>query len=562
MLEEENEKIPLEETVKIHNLNSREKIDDLLINEIFTSEHKSADDVIVRWLSDLLKLTKIPITIVCEDYYVDKVYRDEYYRYYSRKHFNISKNCRRLIIFRGNYSCDDLMSKDEEVHKSLEENLVGSIVLKPTNTIGRVLINPHLLSISKCYIKTTKFEIMVYGRTFYIEAFPFSGQDSEVMTCAEVNVWQIMEYFGTRYNQYKVILPTEMLNLIESLSMTRTLPSDGLSPDQESLLFLKSGFSPKVYQKYGAAENDSSVWIEQNYGEPSFEEILHFYVESGIPVLVNLREKNSSIGENHCITCIGHGYKEFDVEKCRNLYKENSSGSIDYLENEVYNKINVLKSWLQYDSYVVMEDHSIPYKNCNINSIFFTENGIEWKIDSFVVPLYHHVFMSAEEAYHIAFKLIESSCNNIVSLISSLAADEITMFDEKPDMVIRLFLTTSKAYKEFRVCNTDLPEEKRYYSQVSYPKYLWVCEYTTPELYRNHEIIGEFVLDATSSAQNQNESVVTVRSPIKSVISVRQGDRVTYRSPDDEVEKAFNARNIVLNCKYRMFEQSNLKFKS
>ena len=69
------------------------------------------------------------------------------------------------------------------------------------------------------------------------------------MTCAEVNIWQIMEYFGNRYKNYRTILPSEMFESVMDTSDVRLLPSDGLTVEQESHVFMKCGLAPKIYYK-------------------------------------------------------------------------------------------------------------------------------------------------------------------------------------------------------------------------------------------------------------------------------------------------------------------------
>ena len=55
------------------------------------------------WIRSLLEILPYPLTVIYEPYYVDRVYRDEYYRYYAKKDFAISRNCRRLIFIRNIY---------------------------------------------------------------------------------------------------------------------------------------------------------------------------------------------------------------------------------------------------------------------------------------------------------------------------------------------------------------------------------------------------------------------------------------------------------------------------
>lgn len=510
------------------------------------SEDKEAkeilDEKLINKIKGIIVNMPFPLTIIYEPYYVDQLYRDEYYTFYSKKHFGLSRNTKRLVLFSGKYTNEDFIVNDEEKHRKIEQNLIGTIVIKPTKTIGRVLINPFRLIIPNCYVRTTSFEISVLGNTYFLEAFPLSGQDSEVMTCAEVNIWQIMEYFGCRYRNYKTLLPSEMLELLLNASNSRELPSDGLTVEQESHIFKNNGLSPIIY--YKRAQNDNGEFFEtyeQYPSEPTFEEILHFYVESGIPLLLNLKEKNNIYGENHCITCIGHSIKNgknqmksVDFEKHFLVDKDDSLS---------YNEITILKSWTSIDEYVMMEDHSSPYQVKRLDSMKFSDgkNAIEYELDSFVVPLYKHVFMVAEDAYAISINNIRATSLDILDAINRENGGN------NKKIVIRLFLTTSRSFKQFRTNNAYSIQEKAFFSQVSYPKFIWVCEYGTIETYRNNIAVGEFIIDATASKYTDP------------IISIRHGSNITYRGPTDKISAAYIRRCVPLDLKFDMFIDNNLK---
>lgn len=496
------------------------------------------------WIRNFLKILPYPLTIIYEPYYVDRIYRDEYYRYYARKHFAISRNCRRLIFIHNKYTDQQLLSDDDADYDAIKSDLIGAVVLKPTGNIGRILVDPFKLNLPPCYVRTTKFEITVFGRIYELDAFPASGQDSEVMTCAEVNVWQIMEYFGTRYRDYKAVLPGEMLDCLRKSTEVNILPSEGLTVEQEAYLFMCNGLSPRVYNKYHTLDNCDPSESTLAYDNPSLSDIMHFYIESGIPVLVNLRDKNDPNGDNHCTTCIGHEYKNLTAA---DFFSENSSIHIDKSDECNYNLI-IIPSWRQYNQYVLMEDHSLPYQLKSMESLQFSteENAIEWEVDSIVVPLYKHVFMPAEDAYEIFMELFKDTSDMVVESLGERLPESV------PRVVVRLFLTTSRAFKQFRIRNTDTYEEKAYYSQAAYPKFLWVCEYGTPESYCKHRIKGEFILDATASKYGT----------LDPLISVRYGRKSSYRAPDDTVETAFLLRTgIAFSDEYAMFEQNNLKIR-
>lgn len=513
-----------------------------------------SQDMKVR-LTNIIKLFNFPITVVYEPYYVDRVYRDEYYRYYSKKHFQISRNTKRLIFVYGKYSKEDFLSVDTKKHMMIESDLIGMVVLKPTQTLGRILLKPSKLNIPRCYVRTTKFELTIYGRVYSMSAFPFSGQDKEVMTCAEVNIWQIMEYFGSRYKDYKTLLPSELLDLVKESSDMRILPSDGLTVEQESFLFMKNGLAPIIYHKYQEHQEGDGYKISEQYknDELGFLEILHFYIESGIPVLLNLRPQNKEDGDNHSITCIGHEYIETE-----NLPSKMVSNTIEILEDGLdmskkilYHKIDVLKSWSGYKKYVILEDHSAPYQVKELENLTFEDfcnekcEPICWEVESFVVPLYKHVFMPAEDAYNISMHLIKASLEEICKVIGENSSENI------PRMVVRIYLTTSKSYKDYKIRKgTSLSKEglseKLFYSQAAYPKFLWVCEYGTPDMYSAHRANGEFVLDATSSEKY-------------SVISIRHGEMITYRAPEENVINAYKPTYLKLPKTFAMYESNNLK---
>ena len=524
-----------------------------IVSETDSEMKNILSPVIEEGLKELVKLMPFPLTIVYDRYYVDSIYRDEYYSFFSKKHFGISRNTKRLIFIKNTHGQKELLSDDEEIHDRIENDLIGMVVIKPTQTLGRTLIDPFKLKLPSCYVRTTKFEMSVYGKIYSLNAFPFSGQDSEVMTCAEVNIWQIREYFGNRYKNYRTILPSEMFESVMDTSDVRLLPSDGLTVEQESHVFMKCGLAPKIY--YKRSEYDDGEFMksyEQYRRAPNFEEILHFYVESGIPVLINLREKGNKEGDNHCITCIGHALKEnigknYIGERDDFLSRMQTTKKylIDNDDKTEYNRLNLIGSWVNCSGYVILEDHSSPYQIKSLDDLKFSEkeNAIEYEIESFVVPLYKHVFMAAEDAYEIAVDLLDRSYYGVVEGLNRNG------LNPPYELVIRLFLTTSKSYKNFRINSAVTENEKVFYSQIALPKFIWVCEYGTSKTYMNHKILGEIVLDATSAKHHIFESV----------ISVRNGDSVTYRGPADPNSYVHLRRKLPMEKEFAMYEENNLK---
>lgn len=501
-------------------------------NDYCPKDYYHVTDGIYQRVKKLLELFTYPITVVYDRYYVDKVYRDEYYEYYARKHIVISRNTKRLVFLNGIYNKLDLLDSSETARERIENSIIGMIVLKPTKTVGRILIDPRKIKIPTAYIKTTKFEISILGLLYKIEAFPASGQDREVMTCAEVNMWQIMEFFGKKYDHYKTLLPSELLSLTKKNSNVRVLPSEGLTDEQESFLFMRNGFAPKIYTKLSECEFNNEIRLCEEYGDPDFENILHLYISSGIPVLLNLISKNDDSLEGHSITCVG--FINNDISKQRGIIKK----SIDKNDDLQYDGLSVIELWKQEFKYVIMEDHSNPYLILGLDDLSFPELQGDWKIDSFVVPLYKHVFVSAEDA-----------CS-IVERIISQTSDRVRETIHEEDLVLNLFLIASRVYKEYRISHANNNDEKIFYSQMNYPKYLWVTEYSTKAFITKGCALGEYVIDATASKPFE-------RSDFSAVISIRHGADISFRNPYDKTEDVVDPYDIALGNDFEIYKDNN-----
>ena len=174
-------------------------LDILEYGENIESEEILLEDTSYKILYLLLK-NILPLTVLVEEKYIDKIYRDSYYMHFSCKHGEYSRFCKRLFVFSGNifekldcYNFCDLSTK------KLQDNFVGTIVIRPLRggKIGRCLLNPHfLLKDKNIYLRYARYSATVYGKRLQINAFPFSMQDGETTTCAEVTILNLMDYFG------------------------------------------------------------------------------------------------------------------------------------------------------------------------------------------------------------------------------------------------------------------------------------------------------------------------------------------------------------------------------
>jgi hypothetical protein len=434
---------------------------------------------------------KFPVSVVIEDLYVDKVYRDSYYNYFSNKHFDMSRTCKRVCVFSGEISERDFLYKEGQ--EKLKKSIVGFIVVRPLNRgcIGRTLLDPWKFSDFVGYVRTTKFSFEVLGVEFDVEAFPFMSQDTETMTCAETTIWNIMEYFGTRYSEYRRTLPSEILNLIAEDSFERVLPSRGLPYQYVARTLGKLGFSTRLY-------------FDDDYKE--LKRLFHYYVESGIPIGVAVKAEQAEIGPcRHSIVCIGHGAKlDYDVTPSRQ------------------NGISFINSADMINEYVLIDDNTYPYEVKGFDEFTCYDNP---RVVGFVVPLYKRIFLEARDAYNIAIETIIESQYNVKMI--DLEFDKHTYSESDNPLVLRMFLTSSRHYKKFRNNNPPNDYMARIYANVSMPRFIWVIELSLLSLYRDSNIFGELIIDATASRHSGVDSLVLVHYP----------GYLAWRNPNEPLHK-------------------------
>lgn len=482
----------IDEMSSIIFVESNNDIDDLCIN--IKEDNKSFK----RKIKEILDMIGYPMTIVCEYYYVDKVFRDSYYNYFSSKHLEIGRNCKRLSFFNVEIPPEKFYENYSE-NNDLQNSFVGTMVLKPLEIgkIGRTLFDPQKLHTNQCYVRTTGFETMILGHTLHIDAFPFSSQDTETMTCAETTVWNILEYYGSRYGEYKTILPSNMVNKLELISQERNLPSRGLHYGEISNLLKSFGFSPRIYA------------LKAYLGdETKYKNIFHYYVESGIPLAVGVSgtdSQGSSIG--HSIVCIGHEKEKADI----NSISKNAIDGIPYIDTASY-----------YHKYVIMDDNQKPYTVEDFDDLTLFHNT---KVDVFAVPLYKRIILEAGDAAALFYSILSMKKIGFNQMLSQIREK----IDDSNPVAVRIFLTSSRKYKSIRAKDAKNRSVAYFYSNFVYPKFLWVAEISTHDEFNNEKIYGEIILDATASRINSQNSIILIRYL----------SNVGYRFPDETLGVLF-----------------------
>lgn len=463
----------------------KDKINDFFLKDVddkFLSPHIETE------LATLIETFKDELWCVIDYPYVDKVFRDSYYNYYSSKHHTYQRDCIRVSLFDKQISQDHFL--DPLNHGKLAISFLGFFVLRPTvNALfGRSMISPKAFKENNFLISSCKTSSLVYGVKLVVEGFPHCSQDGESIKCAETTIWALMEYFGNRYPEYKPALPAKINQALERFSYQRQLPSNGLTMDQISFALKEFGFGTRIYS-------------QTSYGKELYD-IIDSYIESGIPVIVGLQ--SNDIG--HVIIAMGKRYEKFK-------WKDIDPTDLDFRNNKVqfYEATNIPAK------YVVQDDNMMPYRLIaldNPGEHYEDKDCSDYEIDSVVVPLYPKIYLESVIAKELVFQVL---------------GDDNIGYDFGSDFVFRFYLTSSRSFKN-HIAKLPLMDKvlKNNMLLTKMPKFIWCAEFYTKEEFITSDRIanGLIVLDATQANQDSIDTLIFAGYPTH-CISLNENNFVT-----------------------------------
>lgn len=431
----------------------------------------------------LLNKFPTPFTIVQEFYHIDKSFRDSYYTYFSNQHFQVKRYSRRLSFFQSELGWNDFFT---EANKNLNDLFMGSCVINPliTGAIGRTLIHPqYILDTVPVYMRLSQFTLHIYGKKLTVRAFPYRMQDEETMRCGEVTLLNLLEYYSNSYNEYRSVVPNDILKTEQKHNHERVLPARGITYPILTKVLSEFGFSPRLYN----LASIDSFSLSQVTQTDELKRWLHYYVESGIPVALNLMPVGTS-GPGHSIVCVGHGQAKKVL--FRNAMKKRW---ISWENRETCHPI--INSADFYEDYVIVDDNQPVYQVKNFNQL---SSFPDMRVENIAAPLYKRMFMDAPDASVIIRSILHHPQYGI-----DVWAEDFLKPNE--DVVMRLFMASSHGLKNYRIDTLSNPYAKEAYAIVPMPRFVWVCE-----LYRVDDYLAgidggelnafaEIVIDATSS---------------------------------------------------------------
>lgn len=397
-----------------------------------------------------------PNLYVCIEHpYVDKAYRDSYYKYFASKRDEFSRDTIRLSFFGEKIEESDF--RDLSKQSELQDKYLGFMVIRPTfpNIIGRNVLSPSALQREPHITCKVGYQSTVNGVKLTVQGFPHSSQDSETISCAETTVWSLLEYFGNKYPEYRPMLPTQINEILGKFSTERLVPSAGLTGGQIAYALKEVGFGVKIYSK-------------KSYGN-EFEKIIRVYIESGIPV-IGLIQNTTGIG--HALNIIGR--QEITPQAINNLPLSKTIGT----------NVNVYEFEELDINYCFVDDNYPPYQLTKLDVPASYYSDPKWNgcfVSNIIVPLYPKIYLEAGEAKKIAFTVIE----------------ELNLIANK-DILIKTFLASSRSFKNSIALNADLNEDaKELLLATVMPKFIWIMEMSDKTLILNNQISGMVIMDAT-----------------------------------------------------------------
>jgi hypothetical protein len=456
-------------------------------------------DVAVRMVNEHLKkhLMQLKSTsyLVIEAPYVDRVFRNSYYNYFSTKLGTYNKDCIKVSIFDKEITEDDFRNKDR--FNYLLNSFKGFFVIRPTlpQIFGRSVINPNALKKNKFNTCFSKISTTVNGVKLEVSGFPHSSQDEETITCAETTIWAVMEYFSHRYSDYQPVLPSKIIQVLEKVSTERQVPSRGLAIQQISFALREFGFGTIVYSR-------------DQYGD-EFENILSCYISSGIPLVIAVQNQlpNQLIG--HALLCVGHEF--IDAEMIDELMpakmsNQNLEGKLKVKNITIYDSDSIRKK------FIFVDDNHPVYQKAYIDNPTGHYHSLAWKncrISNFVVPLHPRIYL---EAY--------AAKNFVISFL----VDGIVSLEDNTEIVLRFYLTSSRSYKDYLCFNESFDENiKHVIVEIPMPKFIWIAELSTKALSAENMSNGLMILDATEPNVFDNKPLI---------MAAFQGHLVKYSQKD------------------------------
>ena len=499
------------------------------------------------------------ITIIAEENHVDPSFRSIFYKYFSSRFFDMGRRSIRLSFFKGMMSFDEFLEGTtfDDLERSpngherssgdlLNSKFLGACVLDPIGrgVIGRTLMSPECFIENPSYIRLSEYEFTVYGKRLCVEAFPYRQQDGEALRCAEVSMLNLTSYYSNEYSDYGRILPADIIEYEEQFLHERATPSKGINYEIFSKILSHVGFSPRLYN---ATETEPARWSGLKK-DGIFRRQLFWYLDSGIPVAVNVNPKMEYM-DGHSLVCIGFESLDANIRREYASYpsmplSHDAEALLNSAMEEAYHPVHaifddpieaadeeadrmddeveccLLHSVDFHQRCITIDDGKLPYNSAAYPHLSSDEL---MAADNYVVALHKGMALDAEDAYAAFVTILCSSSLGVCRWGKEVLRQQ----SGGAKVVMRMVLASTRSYKRAR--SADHGDALwRIYAYAPMPHFVWVMElYLLNDYFSDADqrrAFAEIVLDATSGGKGE---------PADKIVLMRYPGRIIARGPDE-----------------------------
>lgn len=434
-------------------------------------------------LTSLFMKINYPIVILNEDNYMDENYSDLYANYYVHSYRNNSKFSRRILIFKGNQFSINQWFNSSDVE--IRDCLLAEIIIPNSSkrNIGIAFIRPELglAGIHHAKIITGCNSVFILGRYIKINAFPYRQLDGGLLSCAEVSLLNILDYYHLNYG-YRKVLPSDILKIKDELSRFGASNEHGMRNIDIRNVFQRENLQTTMYMKSELRKEYSCITPEM-----LLKRKIYSYIDSGFPCILLVSNSNDYQEIGHSIDGIGIVHAEaidYDMVEVQ---------SIKGVKENRYNIVNAA----DIDSdLIVMDDRCF----LDIISISSEKKKQKYELQGCIIPTPERVMLKADDAFNIAQRLL-----------SLLSDDEFEKYINGKTLILRTCLARSEDFIYQRINSACTIEEKQIYAQTDVPQYVWICEFSTQDNWKRKQVDCEIIIDATSTFVDVEMAIVSVR---------------------------------------------------
>lgn len=464
------------------------------------------------------------VTCVVELGHVDNVYSDLVRSVYAYEHFDSARRCVRVSIFscaldekayraRSGYVepwATESLEPDDGDAKPLQDDFVGSVVVLPRSggILGRTLVDPRWILPCDSRVRLTDVPQTVRGKRLYAASFPWRQQDGEAMSCAETSILSISCYFSNEYRDYPVIMPSDILTSIDGSSDVRVVPSQGRTWKSAAGVLKQMGLRTRRYGRQSLV--GATVIGEPNSLRRGLERIARVYVDSGLPVAVNVQPPDSEDTAGHWVVLLGLGGTEgrwADWDAARPFAERLRNGDETAAVMDACN-LEIARP------FVVSDDMLLPYTVARWPrvSAFGGMEPVE-----LVVPTAQRMGMGCMTARKMAGEVLRSDGLGLLQMKDGALPPRIVMTQQ---------LVGVRSYLRFR-CATSDEHVVKVFEEGVFPRFAWLFElvdYSKWDRPQGKRVaLGEILLDATGEGEV---------SPISRVVIARYPGYFYYHPTD------------------------------